>query len=265
MKKLIMLLAIAALALTGCMSAYYMEGKGFDSMEEGFAYKWKVRIQPQLDKIVPGEYFGGSLMMHIPSDHNLSRPPYVQGMPTGENKRLVIGIYKQDFKGIKAAIEKARLFDSVDMKQESSYLRIARNYGYRYLLVNNGDGTFTIFDMSLDEDKTLRFPKGLDNLAYAIEDAIFKFEKKRPNSELLKGYKPPKEEMTYDDKTRKGSITVHGKGIEARAWMLRKIGEIADSKNVALSTGQEAGGGRFAVLNESISAGKFTIEFETLY
>jgi hypothetical protein len=69
-------------------------------------------------------------------------------------------------------------------------------------------------------------------------------------------------EFEYDAQTKRGYISVKGKGPEARAWMLKQIGEICASKNIVIQKGETAEPPQFRVLNETLLDGKFTIEFE---
>jgi hypothetical protein len=91
-------------------------------------------------------------------------------------------------------------------------------------------------------------------------------ERKKANTEsstnLSEKYVPVGDELVYDDATGKGSISVQGKGLEARSWMMEKIGEIASSKNIRIKAGTNPQAGYFRILNETIKDGKYTIEFE---
>lgn|GEM_PF-1403729 len=74
---------------------------------------------------------------------------------------------------------------------------------------------------------------------------------------------------TYDDKRRRGSISVEikkGDQFKARKWLLTKIGEIASSKNIAIKAGNEpTTGGSYQVLNEKSERSILTIDFEAVY
>ena len=91
-------------------------------------------------------------------------------------------------------------------------------------------------------------------------------KRKKANTESSKNlsekYVPVGDELLYDDATRKGSISVQGKGLEARSWMMEKIGEIASSKNIRIQAGTNPMAGYFRILNEKMKDGKYTIEFE---
>ena len=72
----------------------------------------------------------------------------------------------------------------------------------------------------------------------------------------------------YNDKTGKGSLSarISGGHFKTRNWMIKKIGEIASSKRIALNAGKESlRGGNYQVLDESSHNGILTIHFQTLY
>jgi len=76
--------------------------------------------------------------------------------------------------------------------------------------------------------------------------------------------KPIEHELVYDEKTQRGHISVKGKGLEARPWMMKKIGEVCSSKNVVIQDGTQPEPGYFRVLDEKLKDGKYTIEFEAI-
>lgn len=251
---------------SGCVGGNYynMGKKQFTSKVAAIDYQRQTQ-NLEIERVEPGEYFGGSLIIHVPTNENLSQLPFVTGNPNQDLIEYFRMFYIQDFEGVKNAIVKSKMFDSVATRQMSSYLRYSKNHGYRYLLVNNGDGTWTFYDLYLGKDKNVRFPKGLDNLVYLIEDTISKFEKEKPSKSLSAGYNVVGQSLEYDDKTKRGKLSIHGKGIEARSWMLMKIGQIASSKNILLKSGMQPDAGYFEVLNEKIANNVFTIEFRATY
>ena len=261
--KNVLLVIFFCVVVSGCAS-YTMGGKKFTTKSSALEHQ-KTIYENQMANIAHATYFGGSMLIHLPTDENLSQVPFVTGNPSSDQLDYFLKFYKQDFESVKLSIEKSKMFDTTDLIQTSSYLRYAKNHGYRYLSVNNGDGSWTIYDLYLGEDKIVRFPKGLDNLVYLVEDTISKFEAKKPSGRISSTYSPSNERLSYDEATRKGFLSVSGKGIEARYWMLKKIGEIAATKNVALKSDGKPSPGVFTVLNEKIEGGVFTIEFETLY
>ena len=71
-------------------------------------------------------------------------------------------------------------------------------------------------------------------------------------------------EFEYNAETKMGYISVKGKGPEARAWMLKQIGEICASKNIVIQEGTTSEPARFRVLSETFMDGKFTMKFEVV-
>ena len=108
--------------------------------------------------------------------------------------------------------------------------------------------------------------KGCDMTGVRAERIPSAEESKKANTESSKNlsekYVPVGDELVYDDATRKGSISVQGKGLEARSWMMEKIGEIASSKNIRIKAGTNPKAGYYRVLDEKIQDGKYTIDFE---
>lgn len=108
--------------------------------------------------------------------------------------------------------------------------------------------------------------KGCDMTGVMAERIPSIEESKKASTESSKNlsekYVPVGDELVYDDATRKGSISVQGKGLEARSWMMEKIGEVASSKNIRIQAGTKPKAGYFRILDEKFKDGKYTIEFE---
>jgi hypothetical protein len=238
---------------------FYSPTAAFNYQKEMFAY--------QISRIEPSSHYGGSLLISVPLDEVLLSPPFVTGsflQPWQQD--YLLRFLKNDFAGVAHAFETSGIFDSVASKQASTYLKYSRDHGFRYLLVNNGDLTYTIYDLLLDKDKTVRGPKGLDNLVYLVEDAVHKFEKEVSSKTLLdKATNKQSESLIYDDNTRRGKISIVGKGLEARAYLLTRIGEICSTKNVLLTAGQKANPGFYRILNESLTKDRLEIDFQAPY
>jgi formylglycine-generating enzyme required for sulfatase activity len=71
-------------------------------------------------------------------------------------------------------------------------------------------------------------------------------------------------ELVYDENTRQGHISVKGKGLEARNWMLKKIEEVCSSKNIVLEEGKKPQSAYYRLLDESLVDGVYTIKFEVI-
>ena len=72
----------------------------------------------------------------------------------------------------------------------------------------------------------------------------------------------------FDAKTNSGFITIDikGKGIGARHLIVENIGKICSDKNITMIAGQETHkNGGYRVLNESVTNGLLTIEFEATF
>lgn len=218
-----------------------------------------------VDNVEKCEYFGSSMMVHIPCDANLVTQPFATGVKTPGDRTYMILFYEDDFNAVAKGLEKSKMFDSVKSVQESGYLKYAKAHGFRYLLINNGDGSFGVYDLLTSDDKTIRSPKGIENLVYAIEDTIAGFESEQSSKTLYVDYQPIEDEYKYDEETRKGYIALKGKGLQARAWMMKTIGEICATKNIAVESGATPEPGYFFVLDEELRDDIFTIHFESVY
>ncbi|PCJ84778.1 MAG: hypothetical protein COA54_12890 [Thiotrichaceae bacterium] len=97
--------------------------------------------------------------------------------------------------------------------------------------------------------------------------SIYTMNKSSSNSKKVH---KPTEIIAYDynDRTGVGSLSakVTSDHFQTRNWMIKKIGEIASSKRVALQAGKASlQGGNYAVLDEQSQNGILTIHFETLW
>ncbi len=72
-------------------------------------------------------------------------------------------------------------------------------------------------------------------------------------------------ELVYDENTRQGYISVKGKGLEARNWMLKKIEEVCSSKNIVLEEGKKPQSAYYRLLDEKLVDGVYTIKFEVIH
>ena len=72
----------------------------------------------------------------------------------------------------------------------------------------------------------------------------------------------PEHELVYDQKTKMGYISVRGKGLEARPWMINQIEEFASFQNILIKTGETPEAGYYRILDEDVEKGKYTIEFK---
>ncbi len=71
-------------------------------------------------------------------------------------------------------------------------------------------------------------------------------------------------ELVYDEKSQQGYISIKGKGLEARSWMLKKIEQICSSKNIILEEGKKPEAGYYRLLDETLKDGVYTIKFEAI-
>lgn len=183
-----MLVILSSLLLFGCTS-YNLDGQTFSTMNGALSYQ-KMMYKEQIEEVKPRQYFGGSILINVPSDLLLTQPPFVTGNPEPELQHYFLTLYKQDFEAVKYAIEKSNMFDNVNVSQVDSYLSYSTNHGYRYLAVNNGDGSWTIHDLFLGVNRVARFPKNFSQRIDLLENIITEFEATKSSEQLLSGYVP---------------------------------------------------------------------------
>ena len=76
-------------------STYYLlEGKKYTSQEEIFRVLDE-NAKAKMDELEPTEYFGGSMIINMPSDTILSRPPFMKSTSTGELRTFFLNAFKQ--------------------------------------------------------------------------------------------------------------------------------------------------------------------------
>ena len=121
----------------------------------------------------------------------------------------------------------------------------AQDYGMLYLAIN--DPFRYLFD-NTGTAETEIFVKGNENT-------------QAQNKLNITGY-------SYDANTGKGilSARVSGDHFATRERMMKKIGEIASSKNIAIKAGKEPlKGGNYELTNESTANDVLTLEFQSLW
>ena len=209
----------------------------------GFARPLNGSSKEAILEVQNSKYYNSSIMVYIPFDKSDS---------------------KSNFQNIIEVIQTSGIFDSVKVFQKTTYLNHAKTYGYRYMLVSNTDETYTLYDLLLKQNETIQFSGDNSNFIFIIKQTVSKFEKTKSSNNLARKYVPAEEELVYDEATKKGYISVKGKGLSARSWMLKKIGEVCSSKNIVLQAGIRPEPGYFRVLDEKLQDGKFTIEFEAI-
>jgi hypothetical protein len=158
--------------------------------------------------------------------------------------------------------ETSEVFKFVRIYKKTTYLNHAKIYGYRYVLASEGEGNYIFYDLLLKKNKPVKFAEDSSDVVSVIEKITLEFEQEVNKSE--KQSIRQTNELVYDEKTKKGYITVVGKGFEARDWMLKKIEEVCTSKNIVIEAGTEPEPGFFRVLSEKLQDGKYTIEFQAV-
>jgi hypothetical protein len=258
--KLYLLVILSGSLLFGCTS-YNMDGQIFSTMDGALSYQ-KMMYKEQIEEIKSSQYFGGSIFINVPSDSLLTQPPFVTGDPQPALQHYFLTLYKQDFKAVKYAIEKSNMFDSVKVGQVDSYLNYSTKFGYRYLAVSNGDGSWTIHDLFLGVNKVARFPKNFSRRINLLENIIIEFGTIKNSEQRLSGYIPLNETFSFNEKTGKGTLSVDGQGTQTRYWMLKKIADFTGINKANSGADKYSPSQSFTVFDEQIQDGLFTIKFE---
>ncbi len=259
--KFLMAGILSTLLLCGCTS-YHLGEQVFSTMDSALTYQ-KMMYQEEVDKVDSRRHFGGSILIVVPSDQLLLQPPFVTGNPEPELQQYFLTLYKQDFAAVKSAVEKSNMFDSVDVRQVESYLSYSKKYGYRYLALSNGDGSWTIHDLYLGQKKVTSFPKDFAVRIDLLESIIAEFEATQSSEQLLSSYTPVNEYFYFDETTHTGYLSVSDPGMKSRYWMLRKIADFTAAKQPNSGAEKLLSSRLFTVADEHIQDGVFTIEFES--
>ncbi|MBA4137790.1 MAG: hypothetical protein C0518_10780 [Opitutus sp.] len=271
------LLAFSFLAVAGIAKPpYSVGGKTFMTVEQALAHQ-VVIANESLAEMQPGSYFGGSLLVSLPPDNVLISPTFITGVETldDESRRYFRQFFRADAEFLVQAFNRSGLFDSVTLTRAVSHWRYAADFGYRYVMVYGGNAGFSLLDMAANtETKVSVLGTGLSGLVNGVERALDDLARqariKSPGEALDKvgvaraAELPMTEEMSYDEQTRRGWVSVKGRGLEARGSVLRRIGEICASKSKLLVPGDLAARGAFKVLDEELKDGVLKVTFEAL-
>jgi hypothetical protein len=260
----------------GAKPVFHYGGKQYDSVESVLAAQAAVNVT-LLEEVQTGSYFGGSLLVSLPPDNVLLSPAFVQNAESldPEWRRYYRMFYKADAEFLVQAFTRSGLFDSVTLTRSVSYWRYATDFGYRYVIVNGGMSGFLLLDVAAGtETKVVRLGTGLAGLVNGVERALDELARqarvKAPGEALEKvgvaraAELPMTEEMSYDEQTRRGWVSVKGRGLEVRGSVLRRIAEICASKNKSGAPDELGARGAYKVLDEELKDGVFKITFEAL-
>lgn len=258
---------------------YRMFGQVFNTPDKALACQVE-GTQKQLAELVPGQYYGGSLLVVLPPDSVVISPAFLTGSETldAEQKQFFRDHFRIDAEFMVQAFIRSGLFDSVTLTRSISHWRYASDFGYRYVFVYGGVTGFTLLDMATNTETKVSIlgtgmPGWVNGTERALDELARQARLKGPGAESLEkagvaraAALPVAEEMNYDEQTRQGWISMRGRGLDARGSLLRRIAEICATKNKLLvSDDMQAARGAFKVLNEELKDGVLKISFEALY
>jgi hypothetical protein len=255
------------------------QGRKFSTHGEVLAYVREEGMK-EISSLEPGHYYGDSLMINLPPDSVILTPLYT-GMDvsslnamSSEQRDYLMAHCKLVAELVAAGFARAGLFDSVTIKQSSSYLHQASGLGYRFVLNFNKATELTLVDLTTGEERAMFQADQtkqilLAELVHKVERTLEKLAM-TPRQAAAKGpdgttQSPPVEGMHYDEATRRGWVSFKGRGLEARGLVLRRIAEICATKNKLLISDELASRGAFKVYDEELKDGVLKISFEALY
>ncbi len=224
--------SLAVCILSGCSSTqYFAAGKEFDTEAEAMDFLQEV-MDEQLATIKRVHYFGGSLMVHVPSNQMLSKPPFSPPPEesTPEEIAFIVKKHKFNYKMITEAIRKSGMFDCVELVlvPENEMIEYGKSHGFRYAFVYNGGRAFCLVDLMLEKDKEIDFTGNLGHVVLSIQDAVVKFEGVQRSSSLADKFSPVDFQPKWDKESQEGSVSVrmNGNPFDCRAWLIENIRKI---------------------------------------
>jgi hypothetical protein len=257
---------VSALALSGCV--YDIHGRTFISSKDALRYQQQ-KIGNQISRIEQNTYHGGSLLIYYHYNSldstlsNVSAPVYNDFLSRKEKVYL---------DGIKLAFEKSKMFDSVTIKKvhDSTDWQQAKGSDFRYLLNMENRKKITVCDLKSYKIITIIVSKYLDTMVVEVNNAISSLngkklaDKKVPTPEdQLPRSGNSREKLTFDKKTKLGSISIPGNGIDARTYLIERIGNICFSlQEKAKKVDGGNSSGYFNIIDEKVKNGRMTIKFE---
>jgi hypothetical protein len=275
-------LVVLAFALSAGLQAkppYVLAGVSYASAEQVFTV-YRAAWAQQLKAVQRRQYYGGSLLLVLPPDSALMSAEFIAAYRPdfeADAKRVYQLWYQESANTTLAALNQAGLFDSVTMTRVVGYRRYAADFGYRYALVYVGRPDVLHLLDTVTREEVIAKPagEGLAGVMNGVEQALDRLGHApavpvatagKAGSEAVAA--PPRvaEEMHYDEETRRGWVSVRGRGLEARDSVLRRIAEICATKNkLLISDDLAAARGAFKVLDEELKDGVLKITFEALY
>lgn len=278
-RVLLLSLALISAAPLSAKPPYVVAGQSFNSAEQVFL-TFRTAWERQLARVTRGQYYGGSLLIVLPPDSALISPAFIGAYRPDfdeDTKRVYRLWFSESSNTTLEAVNKAGLFDSATRTRVVGYWKYASDYGYRYVLayVGRPDGMKLADMVTREEVVVTQIGEGLAGLMNGIEQALDKLARGQgtkaagdpgPAAPVSSAPAAIAEEMHYDEQTRRGWVSVRGRGLAAREMILRRIAEICATKNkLLISDDLSAARGAFKVHDEELKDGVLKVTFEALY
>lgn len=150
---LIFACGLGAVTDTITKGPYTMFGQKFNTPDKALARQVEGTKQ-QLVEVVPGQYYGGSLLVTLPPDNVLMAPAFLTSSQDldAEQKQFFRDRFRIDAELRVQAFIRSGLFDSVTLTRSISHWRYASDFGYRYVFVYGGVAGFTLLDMATNTE-----------------------------------------------------------------------------------------------------------------
>jgi hypothetical protein len=148
-------------------------------------------FQEDIAAISPRDLIGGSLMVYLPPDEELLKPPFITNTQnlTDEIRSYFLSFHKINAQGLTKALQKSGMFDAVVIDRASNYRVTAKASGYRYILVL--DINVKLVDLYSRSDRDVIY-KTLPEFLDSVENAV---------RSMPTAAKPPTSAVAPDDKS----------------------------------------------------------------
>ncbi|MBI3552917.1 MAG: hypothetical protein HY077_10410 [Elusimicrobia bacterium] len=211
--------AAPLLAVCGC-AGYTINGVLYRSSNSALKAQSQ-SVEEQLAEITPLAYVGGSLLVPIPADEDLTSPPFADrkvGRASPAHSFLV-RFWKRDIAAAAEALSRAGAFDGAEVRRVDDPQAYAREYGYRFIMFEGGR-RWRMHDTVTGGSHELHFV-GLKDLAERAQysASVFQAAHAAPTSRTA----PPGEGEIPDLKGGGLVLSVPGERREARARILARV------------------------------------------
>ncbi len=210
--------AMPLLALCGC-AGYTFGGTRYRSAN--YALKAQAAaLEEQLAQIAPMGYVGGSVLVPMPADRELTEPPYADQRVNRVSPQhsFLLRYWRRDINAVSAALDRSESFDTAEVRRTDEPGVYAREYGYRFVLRDQGPRWF-LDDVLTGYSRELH-GVGLRDLAQRAQAAASALQAAHQTPTAKSSQ--PATETPKEDKSGGFTLSFPGEALEARARMLAR-------------------------------------------